>query len=563
MISFIKTQIGLATQFKGDAVENPMYEWILTILGGIIAMLGVLHRITLSGFSHIPGDIGDSRFNNFIFEHAWRWLLQKPLHSSFWDLPIFYPQSNTLAYSDLMVSFGPFYWIWRSFCIAPDAAYLGWFLTVGYFNYFLSYILLRKVLNISFVASALGAFIIAFSASRIEHIGQPQLFPLIYVLCSLITSFRYFYYFSVENNISQTFKRRLCILGFFTCIVLQFYGGFYNGYFIALLTGICCLVALSLKTGRGAIFNAIKKDWMIFLSCIAISVLALIPLASHYLEVNNLTGSRSWDEIQTMLPRPQSWIYCGFRTYLYRWMNNVSFWQNLPMRNEHGIGAGLITTIVMIYGFYINRKRTAFFLITMTALSTILLTTLIGQEYTLWKIVYHTLPGASALRAVSRIGLLVIGIPAGIGIALYVDSFHNSKSLRIAVLIAALCCVEQKVADLSYNYLDERKPIDHIVGNLDTTKEVFILTANGNSPPPPYVVQIDAMIATLSSNVPTINGYSGNYPAGWSMFWDANTESSDSKSQFRENLFDWSTTHSIDINDIQWIELDAGYRNKE
>ena len=157
-------------------------EWILASSVGIVGFLWTLHGVTLSGLTRVPGDIGDSRFNNYVLEHSWRWLLQQPLHSSFWNMPIFYPAANTLAYSDLMVSFGPFYWIWRALGLDEGAAYLGWFFLISVLNYLLAYMLLRFELRISWTASLLGAFIVAYSVGRIEQIGHPQLYPLIYVL---------------------------------------------------------------------------------------------------------------------------------------------------------------------------------------------------------------------------------------------------------------------------------------------------------------------------------------------------------------------------------------------
>lgn len=47
----------------------------------------------------------------------------------------------------------------------------------------------------------------------------------------------------------------------------------------------------------------------------------------------------------------------------------------------------------------------------------------------------------------------------------------------------------------------------------------FINPKPGN--PNPWETQVDAMIISLTSRVPTVNGYSGNWPAGWPItpYW--------------------------------------------
>ena len=132
--------------------------------------------------------------------------------------------------------------------------------------------------------------------------------------------------------------------------------------------------------------------------------------------------------------------------------------------------------------------------------------------------------------------------------------------MPLAILIVICCLLEQIVADASYNYKNERKPVRHIIEKLDPAKKTFIITVNGNSPPPPFVVQIDAMMASLSSNMPTINGYSGNFPPKWRSFYDANTGRSNSRELFLMDLAAWAKEHGLDMEDIQWIELDAAYR---
>src|SRR5918911_1572347 len=93
----------------------------------------------------IAADIGDTRLNNYLLEHSYRWLRQAPGHADFWSPPMFYPATGTMAFADVFLSAAPLYWPWRLLGAAPDTAFQLWMLTVGAFNYLAAYLLLRRV----------------------------------------------------------------------------------------------------------------------------------------------------------------------------------------------------------------------------------------------------------------------------------------------------------------------------------------------------------------------------------------------------------------------------------
>src|SRR6266446_7278007 len=77
----------------------------LLILGMTIAFYPML----FSKLGQMQTDPGDTRFVNFILEYEYRWLRGDLLALEFWSPRIFFPERNTLAYSDIFVSVLPFY----------------------------------------------------------------------------------------------------------------------------------------------------------------------------------------------------------------------------------------------------------------------------------------------------------------------------------------------------------------------------------------------------------------------------------------------------------------------
>src|SRR6185295_11716620 len=63
------------------------------------------------GFSKIPGDLGDARFNNYILEHGHKYLTGKV--DRYWDAPFMYPYKNVIALSDNLLGTVPVYSAFR------------------------------------------------------------------------------------------------------------------------------------------------------------------------------------------------------------------------------------------------------------------------------------------------------------------------------------------------------------------------------------------------------------------------------------------------------------------
>ena len=102
---------------------------------GFLGVMAVHHPMILSGFGRIQTDLADTRLLNYFIEHGWLWVSRAPRHERFWDAPFFHPVPNVMAYSDSMLSYGPFYWPLRMAGLPPDTAFGIWMVATTVLNY--------------------------------------------------------------------------------------------------------------------------------------------------------------------------------------------------------------------------------------------------------------------------------------------------------------------------------------------------------------------------------------------------------------------------------------------
>src|SRR5262249_61731852 len=89
----------------------------------LTGMLLTFYAVFFSGFGRISGDRGDARLVNYLLEHGYRWLQRERHHEDLWSPPFFYPEPNVGAYSDILLTVGPFYWPWRGLGAAPGVRF--------------------------------------------------------------------------------------------------------------------------------------------------------------------------------------------------------------------------------------------------------------------------------------------------------------------------------------------------------------------------------------------------------------------------------------------------------
>jgi len=523
---------------------------LLFMAGGIFV---TFYPTLTSAFARLQTDPGDSRLNNFILEHHWRWLNGFPLHTNLWDSPFFYPTKNVLAYTDTLLSLAPVYWLWRSIGISPEISFTLWMITLCIINYLIALILLRKVTRVSWMAANFGAYLISFGSSRIAQLGHQQLLSHAYTLLAMYALFAIF---SHDSASLANSKKRSWIVVFFLCFSAQFYAGYYYGYFLFLVVLIASIWAVSLARFRGNFLETMKANRLTWLVGALSAALILAPLAYHYILVARDLGGWGPGSDRNGLAHLSSYFWLGGANLLYGWTQNLSLFATLPIPHEHQIGLGIVTTAILFWFMWRYREQSWVLMIILVTVTILIAFTMFPGRIRLWRIWYYSLPGIQGIRIMARIGILLL-IPAGIALAMFVDRQRSHpKRFLIVLLIGLVCCLEQLRFSHSYDRDLYRRRIELIEQQITNDCQAFFVSEIcTDQQKPAWPLQLDCMWASALKGVPTIIGYSGKFPDNYAIHNPLIRAPSDIK-RIGESLDEWCIQNSIDRQRVCWIKLE-------
>ena len=486
----------------------------LLVIPFLVAFIfGPLHQ--LNWLSLMPGDLGDARLNNYFLENIYQYL--RGNSPSLIHLNFFSPFPYVIGFSDNLFGASPIYLVARLIAGESDTAYQLWFL-VGYIaNYLAAYYAL-KLLKISHVSAIFGALVFTFALPVVAQIGHAQLHYRFGV--PLATA--YFLMFLEDKN-----WRYFTIA--MAWLTWQFYCTIYIGTFQLLLLGamiIAFIVHQKIHNSLGVkdILNSFILTWRQMLLrqkihklLVIFTLLLLMGVMFYpYIEVSMLYGfKRGFAQISTMLPRPISYFLADSSRV---WSSNSSFFSDIPMRSEHQMFVGLLPLLLALFALLLKRRSDehalACWVLSGAIILMILATLSFGHQVSLW-ILFYKLPLLSAMRAISRITLVFL-FPLAFLCALGIEELKLQDafdSTKLILLIGTLMLFEFSAVNANVtskaNWRERVAYLENIVPKtINKDSVLFIAQSRG----PSYADELDAMWVALNHGVPTLNGYSGNFP---------------------------------------------------
>jgi len=455
---------------------------------------------------------GDNLFNMYVLEHGWLWLTgQVP---SFWNAPFFYPTPNVIAYSDCHLGNLPFYAITRFVTQDRILGFQWWILLTATFNFLVACWALRQF-KVHWFLVGLGAYLFAFSLPVLAQHGHIQMLPRFFAPLAFVFA---------ERWAREAKTRDFALL--IASGVGQVYISVYTGFFLACLVGIFVLVRiLQCRTDRKL------KPWLPkYASIIGIFMLAfgaLVPMAVPYYQASQVVGQRSWEEVSAILPRPASWFFPVWDSYLYgEWGVHAGF-RDLPFWWEQQLFVGvlpllaLLLVIALIWKFPSDQRRLLTALL--ICLFTMVIVTTMWGSFSFYQFLYG-LPGVGALRGVSRI-IVVMVFPIGLVIGLAFTPWlreiaqrkgsHRRALEAVLVVLAILFLIEQQPKPLGGIKVSVlQTELDALVEEIEKLKAQRELDAVWirQDGPWDYQEEVRGMLATQTAGVSLLTGYSGWTP---------------------------------------------------
>jgi hypothetical protein len=493
--------------------------WVY-IAPALVLALAVLvfFRPILSGPNDVPGDLGDSRFNIYVLEHVYRWMIGA--EKSLLSLPIFYPYPLTLGFSDTHFGSEIFYALFRVLGFDEYDAFKGWYIVGNVLTFFAAYYVLWLYVKSPWLA-AIGAFAFAFSLSSVVQEGHAQLTYRMAVPFAFLFAARY-----AERKLPTYFYGLVAAVSFEILINI------YLGLFTLLIAAVIFVVDLVLREPRsnlkpaalGRVFLAPLRERRnhrpLVITISAILFLAALAMLIFYARVSQLYGFiRYWDEIQLMVPRPWSYFIMDGLPY---WSHISQALPEVPYRNEHQLFLGIPLTALFLFTvvYVAAHPRSASTDLKVQALVVVALLALMTMfgSFSLYWFISH-IPGFNALRAVSRYQI-VAAFPIVMAITLFLAQGQILGRLRVVAPIVLLAWMAYDIAVQHRALFSSQQSRDHmkaLLAKIDTSKidKDSILAFAGDPAVPFYINQIDAMFLSQALGIPTLNGYSGNFPPGY------------------------------------------------
>ena len=479
----------------------------LLLLAGLIFYV---YRAT-AGFTSVPGDLGDPRFNSMILEHLFQWVRGDA--ASLWTPSFFYPATGTLAFSDNHFGSGSIYVLLRLFGLSRELAFDAWF-TIGFIlNFAAMYFVMRR-LAFSALPASVAAFIYAFGLPALAQEAHAQLgyrfaIPMAYL---------YFLQFMQERRMALL--ARVAAWG-----ALQFFCSIYLGVLMAYLLAATALAMRlpnppplrSTATLAPETRRAKKVALFIALAC----ALATVALLLQYHLISRSYGFRpSMSDLVSMLPRPQSYLVAD-AVRAYGWMTNAV--KDIPARNEHQLFLGFAPLLLSLWATLMLRSpalapRRKLLLQCLATLALLVLVTLCIGNLSLYRIA-AVLPGVSSIRAVTRI-VLVMLLPVAVMAAIGVENLMSARRVRWIVpgLVVLALCLETLAYKPTHTPItqwhDRLVPLSKAMAD-STVSSNAVLYLSGRAAEPFYLAELDAMMFAQERKMATLNGYSGNVPPGY------------------------------------------------
>ena len=419
--------------------HGPVSRVALAVGVGVLGVVMAHYPIVFSGFRLIQTELGDTRLIHYLLEHGYRWAWRVPGHLDFWSPPFFYPLKNAAAYSDVLLTVGPVYWLWRALGASPDTSFGLWMLSMSALNYGAGLLLFRRGFGFGMPAAVAGASLVAFGAPRLNQMGHAQLLPFFYSLLTLHALARLF----ADQSLGWRARAGYWLLAM-AGVVAQLYTAVYPGWFLIVGIGLAALIALAMSSCRGLLLKVVRRDALSIAAVTAGGALLLQPFLSHYLPAAREIRTQYYlPMLRALHPRIGSWLYMGPGNWFWGWTANPA-WANEVgfLEPEHRIGIGYLTSIACIAGLYVGRRWPICRVATFAAFILWLATTYVpGNRLALIATAVAIYCAAGLFHDIDRPGWRGIGLAAVLCV-LQFSRVPNPFLIVLALVTIVLCVLE-------------------------------------------------------------------------------------------------------------------------
>lgn len=523
---------------------------ILLLLLAAVGLLAFYPRVVARGFTVVAGLPYDVRHSAFVLEWGRLCLVGDPLCRDLWSPPIFHPTSESLTLSEPLLGLQPLYLAWRASGLGTAPAQLLTQATLLVAIFLVAYLLFRRSAELPAHAAALGAYVAAFGAPRSAQIDHLLLFgqaPSLAAVAALLVALQ-----ETTPN-----RGRAAVLAAWLLAAAQLWSGIYLSWVTALLAALTLLLSLPFAEARRAWARTLRRDLPAWIAGPILAGLLTAPmLAAFERRLETHSGERP-EAIHELQPTLTSWLDPGVDHLLWGKLSRGLGIAPQSYAWEHALGLGLVTALLVAVGVVSAWRRPPLRPPLLAALVAVLLTLRWPGGGSAWGAAVEWLPGAPAIRAIGRLGVVLLPL-AGLAVAFAFAAIARRRWSRLTVALLALMVLIEPVR--RHGVFSPRPHERHVEAIARAVRAgdcaSFLVSPWSTSRRRPgLATQLDAMYAALATGVPTLNGYSSYGPVGWNLDLPAPGRPGD-REALVATACSWAESHRLDLGSVCWIRFD-------
>lgn len=500
-------------------MEYPSFEILKKTLAFLLGILVVLYftlNITGTDLQYFPGDEGDARFNTYVLENGHQFLIGN--RSSMWEAPFLKPEHNVISYSDNLIGTVPFYSVFRFLNFDRETSFQLWFICMFLLSYVCCFLFLKsQVKNV--YASIIGGLIFAVSMAMQSQMTHAQVFPVFpiplafWMLALFVKHKKPLYFF-------------LSIL----FVVYQMYCSVYLGLLLIVPFFLVFLI-LIVQNKQEFITNAKRRLWSvkIILSILINSVLLWIIISPYYYH-SLIAKGNSEGHIFNSIPTIESYFYTQKGTWIWSFLSSTGESLESPWDHQIFVGGIALTSILFISFFALNKRKFGNYLANRYLNVLLIVGALIFAvfvrigDYSLYQLLWK-LPGLSSLRSLTRIvnvELFFCAVAVAVVLKVLLEKYHKHSLVLFLIVLSLVVIDNGHDSEKTYRTkkLDSQERVQILVNKIKGLPKKSVISYEPEFLEyQAFVYQIDAMLATQSIGLKTINGYTATSPQGYENYW--------------------------------------------
>jgi hypothetical protein len=418
------------------------------------------------------------------FAHA---LASSP--STIFDGNIFYPEPNTLAFSDAMVVEGlvaaPLLWAGVRPVLVHNSLLLGAVIASA-----LGMFVLVEGLTRNRAAAAISGITFAFVPYRFEHYMHMELQWTVWMPWAL---------WAVHRTIESGRWLHGLQAGIF--VALQMLSSVYYGVFLATVLPLVGGLLLLSVTPR----QALRAVRALALGGVAAAIICSV-YALPYLAAGRQVGLRSTGEIVKFSARPYDYLSATPDSRVYGDLSVAG--------PERRLFPGMVPLLLAITGLFLRPVSLCAVVYLMALVAAFEMS--LGLHGYLYRFLYDHVPVFAGLRVPARLGIFVVmflAVLAANGYAALHDAVPPAARRALAVLISCVLLLEYSVSPLHLvSYANAPPQVYEFLARLPAGVVTEFPVPAANTVPGP-----DARYTYMSTFhwKPLLNGYSGYHPPSY------------------------------------------------